>query len=201
MPTNSKSPQHLTIIGSRSSLFTKLNPDDRRGLDQAIIDRDPPTYRAAFEKFRLADRGISFSAFHQYARRLRSDADHLRTAHLALPEPQKLRERIHLVISQRFLEAAEDEQTSHQALARLALAFRIVNDAVLHARSPAARKANPLTDPADPRFDQFQRIVRNLLDGGTAEPGGAARARVEPSPLVQSRNPNPEGLESPIELR
>src|ERR1051325_4432264 len=59
---------------TRSSLFEKLTPDLRRALDVAIIERDPPTLAAIWMEHKLADHGISYSAFYRYARRLRDRA-------------------------------------------------------------------------------------------------------------------------------
>lgn len=61
-------------LDSRSSVYEKLTPDQRRKIDRALIDRDPPTYRAVFKKFNLAARGLSFTAFYSYARHVRRAA-------------------------------------------------------------------------------------------------------------------------------
>lgn len=69
-----------------SSLYEKTTPDDRRKIDRAIVNRDPPTYRGVFEKFSLAAKGVSFTAFYNYARRIRSAATRLHLAGLAAPD-------------------------------------------------------------------------------------------------------------------
>ena len=37
-------------IETQSSIFAKADPDFRRRLDQALINHDPPTYRASYNR-------------------------------------------------------------------------------------------------------------------------------------------------------
>ena len=59
----------LEKIETQSSIFEKTDPDFRRRLDQAIIDHDPPTYKALHAKFDLAGKDISLAAFYRNAGR------------------------------------------------------------------------------------------------------------------------------------
>ena len=68
---------------SRSSLFEKLPPDLRRALDVAIAEHVPPTFRAVWMQFELANFGVSFPAFYRYARRVRERVNLIEAAALA----------------------------------------------------------------------------------------------------------------------
>src|SRR5438105_2144186 len=59
---------------SKSSLLEKLPPDLLRRLDQSLIDRDPPSYKAAFSKFAIQQYKVSYTAFYYYARKIRYHA-------------------------------------------------------------------------------------------------------------------------------
>src|SRR5882672_1414606 len=61
--------------GTSSSIFEKLDAARRQKIDRAVANRDPVTFRAIFEKFKLAEAGVSYSAFYRYARKIRDQAD------------------------------------------------------------------------------------------------------------------------------
>jgi len=132
MTTNDTLPRPFDDVESRSSLLAKLPADLRLKLHQAIIDRDPPTYRALFCKFNLTGHGISFTAFYRYARRLRHQADLLDLAQLALPEDADVPAAIHNLISHRLLESLLHDDPSPRALHRLTEAYRIATATLLN---------------------------------------------------------------------
>ena len=114
----------LEKIETQSSLYEKTDPDFRRSLDRAVIDRDPPTYKALYNKFKLAAKDISFMAFYRYARRLRAHAAMLELADLALPEGCDPVQILPKLLANRLLDAAIDESTSPRTLQRLTDAWR-----------------------------------------------------------------------------
>ena len=61
---------------NRFKLFSAVPSDLRGRIDAALVDRSPPTIRGVFDQFDLAKRGVSFSAFARYARRVR-ELEHL----------------------------------------------------------------------------------------------------------------------------
>lgn len=130
MSDQSKTTAVLEKIETQSSLYEKLAPDFRRRLDQAIVDHDPPTYRALFDKFKLADHSVSFMAFYRYARRIRLNAALLGIAELTMPEGARLNKLLPDLIGQRLLDACFDEETSARTLHRLADAYRIASRTV-----------------------------------------------------------------------
>ncbi len=115
----------LDKIETNSSLFEKISPDFRRQIDEAIVDRSPPTYRAIYEHFCLPDFAISFSAFYRYARRLRFHAAAFDQAELAMPEGADLIDLLPQLLAHRLLEAVIDEAASARTIQRLAEAWRI----------------------------------------------------------------------------
>ncbi len=60
--------------GNLSTIFDRLHPAYRRGLDRAIIERDPPALADVYGCFHCRSNGISRSAFYRYAARLRARA-------------------------------------------------------------------------------------------------------------------------------
>jgi len=58
--------------GNLSTVFERLHPAYRRGLDRAIIERDPPSLADVYGCFHCRANGISRSAFYRYAARLRA---------------------------------------------------------------------------------------------------------------------------------
>ncbi|MBN2559695.1 MAG: hypothetical protein JXQ75_02030 [Phycisphaerae bacterium] len=114
----------LEKLETHSSIFDKTDADFRRRLDQAVIDRDPPTYKAVYNKFKLAASGISFMAFYRYARRLRTHAAMLELAEHTLPDGCRTIDVLPQLLANRLLDAAIDESTSPRTLQRLTDAWR-----------------------------------------------------------------------------
>ncbi len=120
-------------LESKSTLYEKLSPDERRKLNRAIVDRAQPTYRACYEHFRLADQQIGFYAFYRYARNLRRQAAVTDLADAKGPEgmtphasdPVQLNEAISCLLAYRLIEAADDETADSHELLRLARAYNL----------------------------------------------------------------------------
>jgi len=132
MTTNDSLPNSFDDVESRSSVFAKLPADFRLELHHAIIDREPPTYRALYFKFNLADHGVSFTAFYRYARRLRHQADLLDLADLAVPENADVPAAIHTLMSHRLLDSLLHDESSPNALHRLAESYRIATASLIN---------------------------------------------------------------------
>ncbi len=112
----------------KSTLYDKLTPEERRKLNRAIVDRTPPTHRACYEHFRLADRDIGFYVFYRYARNLRRRAAVTDLAVATCPEgsdPVALNEAISRLLAYRLIEAADDETTDSRVLHRLTRAYHL----------------------------------------------------------------------------
>ncbi len=138
----------LEKIETQSSIFEKTDPDLRRRLDQAIIDHDPPTYKAIFSKFELGGRGISFMAFYRYARRLRTHAVMIELTQRVLPDDCDPVGVIPNLLAHRLLDAAVDESTSPRTLQRLTDAWRFAaqTQLVLQRHQAAIKKIKNSTD-------------------------------------------------------
>lgn len=107
----------------RSLIFEKLTLDERRAVDVAIIERLPPTLTAVWMDHKLGEKGISYSAFYRYARRLRTQCELHDLAELTPAEdPEKILPR---VIARQLLDAILSEDVSSDAVHRLANAYRI----------------------------------------------------------------------------
>ncbi len=120
-------------LESKSTLYEKLTPEQRRKLNRAIVDRAQPTYRACYEHFHLADQQIGFYAFYRYARNLRRQAAVTDLADAKGPEgmtphatdPVQLNEAITCLLAYRLIEAADDETADSHELLRLARAYNL----------------------------------------------------------------------------
>ena len=102
----SAQPAKLGPIDSRSSVIERVGPVVRQKIDQALVDRQPATYKAVYEKFGLQVHGVSFTAFYYYARKVRTNAALVEMARLSLPDDQPVDKFLPEIVGQRFLEAA-----------------------------------------------------------------------------------------------
>jgi hypothetical protein len=116
-------------IDSKSSIFEKVPPAVRQQLDQALVLRQPATYRGVYEQFSLHAFGVSYTAFYCYASRVRSNAALIGLAQVTLPEGAAVSNMLPELLGHRLFEAAIDEDTSAGTLYRLAHAYRIANEA------------------------------------------------------------------------
>jgi hypothetical protein len=178
-------PPDLTV--SRSTVFEKLSPVFR--LDQALIDRQPPAYRAVYDQFDLGAHGISYTAFYNYARRVRTQSAILELAQHVSPDAPQSHEILPEILSQRLLGAALDEETSPRTLQRLADAYRIASATLFARRRLAAQlddaKHNARNREADDLCPTARQIAQlrhaEFLQGGP----GAFRHFGEPVPAAE----------------
>ena len=152
-----------------SSIFQKLDSDQRRKLDHAIIDRDPPTLKAVYEKFQLAELEVSRAAFYRYARRRRSLIATRDFAELALPEEaeEQIPDMMPSLIAHRLLDALADESTSPRTITSLVNAWRttvqIRNNRDIHRQrltTEKDRKHNREMKELNELLRQYTKVVR-----------------------------------------
>jgi hypothetical protein len=164
-----QSPPTVQEIESRSTLFEKLPADLRRRVDQAIIDHDPPTYRAMFAKFKLADHGVSLTAFYYYARRVRAEAEMLHLAALALPESPDVAKSLPALLAYRLLDALNDEGSSPRMLHRLVDAWRIATNTQLELERQDATLAEIRRRSKDQEVRDLHRLMSDCVQYRRAE--------------------------------
>ena len=109
----------------RSLIFEKLTPDERRAVDVAIIERIPPTFSALWMEHKLGEKGVSYSAFYRYARRIRNSANLAEIADLSTDDGLDLETPIRRLLARRAVDAlvTEDELPPRE-LATLLSALR-----------------------------------------------------------------------------
>jgi hypothetical protein len=147
----------------RSTVFDKLSPDHRRTLDQAIVDRDPPTFRGVYDKFHLADSGVSYYAFYRYARKLRARADRLHLTDLVLPDDTDLSDAMPRLIAQQLLDSMlSDETPAPEEVLRLTRAYRLATQTYLAKR----RFAPPPTSQSEPERKRGASPASAKTQGG-----------------------------------
>lgn len=181
----SQDPKNDQVAKSRSTILEKIPADLRGDIDRAVVNRDPPTYRAVFEKFDLARRGVSLTAFYYYARRIRARAEWVHIAELAAegrPE-EDVTEFLPRILAHRLFDAAIDESTSPRTLQRLADAWRVAaaTRLALHRHTLVLEDARKRADKKDMQelcdiAKQYGRLVRE--DQRTQ----LARALEQPAP-------------------
>ncbi len=150
--------QPLVKLDFKSTLYHRLPPEDRRKLDRAIVDRTHTTYKACYEHFRLADRGIGFFVFYRYARNLRRLAAVTEISDARSPDendPVALNEAISRLLTDRLIESLDDETADSQVLHRLVRAYdrAIRVQKVIHHNTKernAHREKTPSSRPETP---------------------------------------------------
>jgi hypothetical protein len=112
-------------LETKSSVYKKLDPETRRRLNRAIVDRQPATYRGIFEHYNLAKAGVSFTAFYYYAKRVRFHADLRELSCLAPSGHAETPRAIHQLVTERFIDIMLNEELPPRAIERLANAYRM----------------------------------------------------------------------------
>lgn len=140
----------------RASIFRNLSASARRQIDQAIADRDPPTYREIYNLFDVAAWQISFSAFYRYARKVRAEVDLMHSAALAFPGDQNIHAILPDLIAARLLELINDPDhpPNPEILHRLTRAHRAAAQTLLALETRRATKTpapSAHTNPNQPR--------------------------------------------------
>src|ERR1043166_6231361 len=107
-----------------SSILEKLAPDALSALEHAIVNRTPATFTACYEKFALADKGLSFSAFYRYARRLRDASRLASIAELNGKDAVAALNAVPHLVANQLVDPLTVETPSSRPVARLAGAYR-----------------------------------------------------------------------------
>lgn len=107
----------------RSTLFSKLTAEERAALDEALINRDPPTYKAVYEKFRLAEKQVSYTAYFCYARRIRHRAAIAQCTSDILKDAPDFDSILPGLIIPRLVDALMDEDSSPTQINRLVYSY------------------------------------------------------------------------------
>ena len=181
--------QTLAKLEIKSTLCQKLDPEERRKLNRAIVDRTLPTYKSCYEHFRLADRGIGFFAFYRYARRLRDHVAAAQLAALTMPDapPTAVVDAVIRMLAHRLLDAAFDESASPKTIERLAQAYRNTIQTQSEIQRAAIREQKAALDRQDDDVKEFRAIIRRLGQRPAPHsPAGAAplltQAPADPQP-------------------
>jgi hypothetical protein len=154
-------------LPTRSTVLTRVPPDIRRFVNQAILDHLLPTLRRIYTTYSLDTYNVSFTAFYYYARRLRTCAALSELHKLRLPAGHDARQLLPETLAQRLLEAALHPRATSRGIARLAHAYRMVNqaniararfDAFLEDRE-AAREAATTLRPALPDSESGTVVI------------------------------------------
>src|ERR1043166_849351 len=104
---------------NKSSIFEKLNVDERRAVDIALVERIPPTFAGVWLDHKLGEKGVSYSAFYRYARRLRDRANLAEIAELTVDDATELSDPIRRLLSRRVLDAKLTDDITPDEITRL----------------------------------------------------------------------------------
>lgn len=183
--------RQTTDSSDHGSIFKNLTPEQRRHLDRAIADRDPPSYKEVYRRFRLAERNVSFSAFYRYARKIRLDVECMHTANLAFPDGRDIHAILPKLIAVRLLEIINDPENppkpdvilrltqAHRAAAQTLIALLQQQEKTTLFRmryfqdefDPAALRSAAPGESIDSILD---RIVNDMMNPG-GEPSSKTR--------------------------
>ncbi|HWL94965.1 MAG TPA: hypothetical protein VNT79_15705 [Phycisphaerae bacterium] len=136
-------------LESHSSMLEKVDPVTRAKIRRALVDRDPPTYRGVFQKFKPVLNGVSFTAFYYYARRIRMTAAVSDHARRNLPEGVQLNDLLPDLLARRLLEEVDNPGAAPRRIQRLVDAYRMVSQIHLARRRAdvlLARKSRELAE-------------------------------------------------------
>ncbi len=126
---------------TNSSVFEKVPREVRGEIQRALVEREPATFRGVYEKFKVAEYGVSYSSFYRYARRFRSQVAMFEMAAETSVAGSDLPAVLPKALAQRLLEVLAFEDASPRHIQRLTDAYRIaVNTQVLIRRHGLFRK-------------------------------------------------------------
>ncbi len=109
---------------SRSSIQTKIEPGFRKQIVQALINRHPPTLREVFDFFALDDKGVSYTAFYYWARKIKRFAALFEMTR-TLDEKEDPAGLLPRILASRLLDNALDDQVDVLVLRRLMETYRM----------------------------------------------------------------------------
>src|SRR5215468_2881682 len=104
--------RRYNFLASKSTVLEKLPREVRAAVDRALVNRDPPTYRAIFQKFELNLFNISFSSFYAYGRRVRYEAALLDQAMAVAPSTHDAADIATRLLSMHLILLLQDEDPS-----------------------------------------------------------------------------------------
>jgi len=174
---------------SRSSLMVKAHPAIRRRLVDAIIRREPHTYRAVFERFRLDDLGISFTAFYYWARKVRRSAALTELARSCADEEDPA-DLVIKVLAQRLLDASLDEDISINTLTHLTRAYRMASSVQLARRRLQINARTVAHKQRNAEIDEIRRLVDRYVSTKKNAPHERFHGLKEPPPISDDTPPD-----------
>ena len=169
----------LGRLEAQSSVVEKLSEEERAALDTAIVERRSGTYQATYDKLKLGERGVSFSTFYRYARRLRSRVAMLEAGALALPAGADVPAALPKLLAARLMEALVLEDPSPRHLQRLADAYRIAANVHIHLGRHASKQAMGAIEDGNRLckiVDEFREMVTRDLEQGLGRKTAALKA-------------------------
>ncbi|HKQ49495.1 MAG TPA: hypothetical protein VJZ71_15595 [Phycisphaerae bacterium] len=109
---------------SRSSILTKIEPQLRRQIVQALINRQPPTFHDVFDFFKLDGHGVSYTAFYYWARKIKRFAALFEMSR-TLDEKEDCAGMLPRILASRVLDNSLDDQVDPAVLRRLMETYRV----------------------------------------------------------------------------
>jgi len=213
-------PRHKPVsAGPISTVISRLEPQLRHELDQAIMQHYPGMLSETYEKFDLRQRGISLSALYRYARRVRLHASVHDVTLLAPPDGQRTIQAMCLHLDAQFLEIVEHDSPRIDDLQRLASVRRQLTSSHLQqiraeeiaqrmaAAAPVAAPILPTTPagrhppaaptspiPTLPQIDKEESELSPLARG---DQGGFDQDTKQAPPAIGTTNDAPQPPSAP----
>ena len=204
--------------GPVSTLNDRIDEKLRKKIDAAIIKREPRTLVAIYDKFKLAEAGVSYDVLWRYARRIRDETSKSVLLEATLADEIDMPTAISRMLSRQCLEAVLQGEAAPLDLHRLTLAYhkslqviktlREIEHAGARLKDPDCnwtrkRDGTPLTD--EEMLTNLAKLAKQIY--GANLPGMAPLVRESlpaptspgiPSHDPASQDPNPKSkIENP----
>ncbi len=176
---------------SRSTILAKTEPGFRKQIVQALINRHPPTLREVFDFFALDDKGVSYTAFYYWARKIKRFAALFEMNH-TLEEKEDTAGMLPRILASRMLDNALDDGVDVSVLKRMMDTYRMACTIELSKKRLDMQKerldAHRDLDKAagDNDILRLARLIartRHQMDRGESAPTAASPAKSSSSEL------------------
>jgi hypothetical protein len=160
-------------------MFEKLDETQRKKIDHAIISRTPHSLTAIHEKFKLAEKGVSYQSLCGYARKIRDQADKEQLLEKTHADEIDNDAAIHRYIKRQTLEILMHQDPSMLDVSRATTTMQRCRQIQLAADQSRERKSTDLAAGGRPA-DQNRERERPASDADPCE--------------ITGHSPDPEGV-------
>lgn len=167
------------------SIYSRIDAETLDKIVACLLQREPfHTVKELHRAFFLAERGVPYSTFHRFARRVRIAAD-LERLDPEAPLPPAIADRLPDLIAELLVEVCTRPEPASRTVYRLSFAFRAITNALIarrqdeHQRELAAKEAATRSSRAE--FAVLSQAARDLRATAQAREVVARMTQLEPA--------------------